>query len=68
MRDIQISLSIAKTPSARSLLILQVVTSTLQPMIETPRWLAIWVIAALRERWDLALENRRNLALVRRPQ
>src|ERR1035441_3722010 len=57
MRGRSLSPSIAKTPSARNLLIIQVVTSTLQPMIETLRWLAIFIIAALRERRDLALEN-----------
>ena len=50
-------LSIAKTPLARNPLNIQAVTPTLQPMLETLRWLAIFVIVALRERRDLALEN-----------
>ena len=50
-------LSIAKTASARNPLIIQVVTPTLQPMLETLRWLAIFVIVAFRERRDLALGN-----------
>jgi len=62
-------LSIAKTPSARNPLIIQVVTSTLQPMIETLRWLAIFMIATLREHRDLALENlalRQQLGVLKR--
>jgi hypothetical protein len=50
-------LSIAKTPLARNLLIIQVVSSKPQPMIETLRGLAIVIFAALRERRDLVLEN-----------
>jgi len=61
--------SIAKTPSARNPLIIQVVPSTLQLMIETLRWLAIFIIAAHRERRDLALENlalRQQLGVLKR--
>ena len=47
----------AKTPSARNPLIIQPGASTLQPMIEAMRWLGILIMAALRERRDLALEN-----------
>ena len=69
-------LSIAKTPWARNPLIIQVVTSTLQAMMVTLqammvtlRWLAIFVIATLRERRDLALENlalRQQLGVLKR--
>jgi hypothetical protein len=50
-------LSFAKTPSARNPLIIQVVPSTLQPMIEAKRCPGIVIMAALRERRDLALGN-----------
>ena len=63
------TLSIAKNSSARIPLIIQVVTSTLQPMIKTLRWLAIFMIATLRERRDLALENlalRQQLGVLKR--
>lgn len=50
-------LSIAKNASARTPLIIQVVTAILQPMITTLRWLAIFIFPTLRDRRDLALEN-----------
>ena len=62
-------LSIAKNSSARIPLIIQVVTSTLQLMIETLRWLTIFIMATLRERRDLALENlalRQQLGVLKR--
>jgi len=43
-------------PSAKNLLTIQVAPSRLPPMIKTPRWLAIIVVAARREGCDLALE------------
>jgi len=61
--------SIAKTSTVRILLIIQLVTSTLQPMIDTLRWLAICIFAALRERRDLELENlalRQQLGVLKR--
>jgi hypothetical protein len=67
--DVGRHLSMAKTPSARNPLIIQVVTPTFQSMIETLRWLAICIIAALRERRNLALENlalRQQLGLLKR--
>jgi hypothetical protein len=59
----------AKTPQAGKVLIIQPVPSTLQPMIETLRWLGILIRAALRERRDLALENlalRQQLGVLKR--
>jgi len=64
-----VNVTIAKTPWVRNLLIIQVVTSTLQPMIETLQWLAIFVIANVRDRRDLALENlalRQQLGVLKR--
>jgi hypothetical protein len=61
--------TIAKNSSARIPLIIQVVTYTLQPMIETLRWLAISIIATLRGRRDLPLENlalRQKLGVLKR--
>jgi hypothetical protein len=61
--------SIAKNSSARIPLIIQVVTSTLQLMTETMRWLAIFIIATLRQHRDLALENlalRQQLGVLKR--
>ena len=50
-------------------MIIQAVPSTLQTMIEAIRWLGIVIVAALRERRDLALENlalRQQLGVLKR--
>lgn len=63
------TLSLAKTPSDWESLIIEIVPSPLQPMIETLRCLRVLIRAALRERRDLTLENlalRQQLAVLER--